>query len=304
MPTRRSNALTFAGLRRSSRCSTGMWRSTRSSRSAASVAASPAFGRSWSDERGDQRFGDAHVDRQSVVFEFGAQQLRGRLRVGRGQGGRRIGEPTQQFLLGHEALGGEAGPPHRPIWIGRPRTGGPLGAQVPGRIERLVRIDLPIVIGEQVGTSLRARARRTDRGREPWPRSRPATFAILRRASGAPHRDPSSGPGGSRSPRGRGACRCGHHTQRGRVVRVDAADRLGDSGPVEPASRRGFVDVDDRRADVRHDRDGDRSGHPQPSSSRRSSSIPAACATSWMTVTYTSSSNCSRSSHASHSANR
>ena len=93
------------------------------------------------------------------------------------------------------------------------------------------------------------------------------------------------------------------------VVALDAADRFGDRRPVDPL---GETSVGESRSSTgtiaaptpsaSAERESPR--HPQPSSSSRSSSIPAACATSWITVTNTSSANSSRSSHASHSASR
>ena len=317
MPTRRSSAFTLAGLRRSSRCSTGMWRSTRSSRSAASVTASPAFDRPRPDEPGDQRFGDGDVDRQSVVFEFGAQRLGGRLRVDRAseRRGRGRGSSTAQhrLLLAPRSTRRPAGA-WRATRSGvacHPRTGRPLGAQV-ARTDRAARPRRPpsAVVGEQIRRPGGARARTRCRGREPSPRSPPASCASLRRACDGPRRDPTSAPDGR--PRAtsvpRRALRPPHpawprrRARCGRIVPATAGQSIHIGGSVGES---GSSTVDDRRADaLGHRRRASRSGHPQPSSSSRSSSIPAACATSWITVTNTSSANCSRSSHASHSASR
>ena len=107
-----------------------------------------------------------------------------------------------------------------------------------------------------------------------------------------PRRGPSNAPGGSRGPTSWRGVSCGHHTQRGRSSSLDAPDLVSTPQPTRP--------IDPRRAGRRRrspPRPRARSlttidrVHPQPSSSRRSSSMPAACATSWITVTYTSSSN-------------
>ena len=45
------------------------------------------------DELGDQRFGDGEIDRQPVVFEFGAQRLGGRLGVDRPDDRAVVGSP-------------------------------------------------------------------------------------------------------------------------------------------------------------------------------------------------------------------
>ena len=161
-----------------------------------------------------------------------------------------IGQPTRAmscWATKHSAASRPNGSPVAGSAVHEPADHSAL--RWPGRIERLVGIDLAIVIGEQVGSAGELGRGGRDRGREPSPRSRSATFAILRRASGGPHRDPSSGPGESpiadEVPR---VSRCGHHTQRGRVVDFDAPDRLDHVGPLEPAPVAGVVDVDDRRA--------------------------------------------------------
>ncbi len=209
MPTRRSSAFTLAGLRRSSRCSTGMWRSTRSSRSAASVSASAAStGRGpmnsaisasatarsiGSPSCSSSAHSDSAADSEWTVPMIGAS----------GRASRRARPPAG------------AGSTRRPAGPMRTTRSGVAchppanhsGAQVARRVDGFVLVDRLGRGAEQVRRRRgRLGCRRAVEVVAVSPRSPRVSCASPRRACDGPRRGPTSAPGGRRSRRAGAAC--------------------------------------------------------------------------------------------------
>ena len=215
------------------------------------------------------------------------------------------------LLLTQEALGGQPGMTSDATRCRLPPPASHSGDRWPDGSNGFVLVD-HLGRGRRTGPAPPARlgCRRVVEIVARSPRSPPVSCASPPRACDGPRRDPSTAPDGRRGRRACAACPPATTPSVARRRVSMRSSRLGDRRPVDPHRReigRRVEIVDGARSPRRHPRPAPRASrrrHPQPSSSSRSSSMPAACATSWITVTNTSSANSSRSSHASHSASR
>ncbi len=101
------------------------------------------------DEPGQYLPGRGPAHRQAVGRQFRAQQFGRGLRVRGGPGHGPAVQPGQRVLLEQGRRPGQLGPPGQPLRAVPPVTAGPLGADVPARADRLVRV-AAVALGEQV----------------------------------------------------------------------------------------------------------------------------------------------------------
>ncbi len=254
------------------------------------VASSARVDRSWTDERRDDPLGLGDVDGQAVGFELGAQQ-RGRRFRSCGARCRRAGRARRPSSSSCRRWTSSASAAQRPQVV-EVRLPEPVD---PGRVEVPVgadRVDTVVVAGlartgrepPSVGRSVGVEALAV--GPDPPGAAAPTTdeepvdgleIPAARRAeadadegSGGVGRPPD--PAGGRSVRSI-SNRAGDHSV-GRRVPAWHRRRSPSAAPIAVGDHeRDRVAVLERRS------------HPQPSSWSRSSSMPAAWAISWMTVT-------------------